>query len=268
MYPNVTRAKTTPANPMVQVYAGGIEKSPCADTARLPSKRRVPARLTNRLRVEAHRNAWAEDLISQGGITFERAYYLRMVTNGARTAVTPAASGRGRGFAFSRLPLLAADPAQVRLGQALAARVTETTRLIAAAAVATGLAELTSPRFAKQIRDVNALTSRAIARFLISGQGTTEMERNFVSRVGIFAARYGLSLAVLARSYVLWRDTNLRVLNEEVSRLGVGMAVSTLARKIISSSADTGLRRMARAYEYQVHVAGRIAQPVEELVLQ
>jgi hypothetical protein len=193
---------------------------------------------------------------------------LLVVTNWARIAVTPPAGGRGRSFGFSRPRPLAADPAQVRLGQALAARVTETTRLIAAASVATGLAELISPRFAKQIRDVNALTSRAIARFLISGQGTTETERNFVSRVGIFAARYGLSFAVLARSYVLWRDTNLRVLNEEVSRLNVGQAVSTLARKMISSSADTGLRRMARAYEYQMHVAGRIAQPVEELVLQ
>lgn len=174
---------------------------------------------------------------------------------------------RGRSFGQSRPAFVAADPAQVRLGQALAARVAEITSLTAVAAAATGLIELSSPRFAKQIRDVNALTSRAIARFLISGQGTTETERNFISRVGIIAARYGLSLAVLARSYVVWRDTNLRVLNEEVARLRVGHAVSSVARKIIRSSADSGLRRMARAYEYQLHTTNSLEpQPVEALV--
>lgn len=104
------------------------------------------------------------------------------------------------------------------------------------------------------MRDVHTLTSRAIARFLITGQGTTETERNFISRVGIFAARYGLSLAILSRSYVVWRDANLRVLNEEINRLGIEHKVSSTARKVIRSSADTGLRRMARAYEYQLHL--------------
>ncbi|MHB8588315.1 MAG: hypothetical protein ACYDA0_05600 [Candidatus Dormibacteraceae bacterium] len=212
-----------------------------------------------------HRNAWAEDLISEGDITFARAQHLRVVSMEAQRAVPLATIVRGRSLGFSRRPALATDPAQVRLGQALAARVTEITRLTGAAAAATGLTEPTSTRFAKQIRDVHALTSRAIARFLISGQGTTETERNFISRVGVIAARYGLSLGVLAQSYVLWRDTNLRVLNEEVDRLRVGRAVSSLARKIIRSSADTGLRRMARAYEYQMHVARCPEQSVEEL---
>ncbi|HEY4912314.1 MAG TPA: hypothetical protein VIJ91_00135 [Candidatus Dormibacteraeota bacterium] len=150
-----------------------------------------------------------------------------------------------------------ADPAQVRLGHALAARVTDVTRLCLASAVAGGLIELTSPRFVKQVRDVHTLTSRAIARFLITGQGTTEVERNFISRVGASAARYGLSLAILSRSFVLWRDTNLRILNEEAGRLGIGPAVSSVARNIIKSSAESGLRRMTRAYDYQLQHAGR-----------
>ena len=161
----------------------------------------------------------------------------------------------GRRSVLHHPSIVSADPASVRLGQALAARVSDVTRLTAAAAVAAGLMEMTSPRFAKQIRDVHALTSRAIARFLITGQGTTENERNFISRVGILAARYGLSLAILSRSYVEWRDANLRVVNEEINRLAIGHTVSNLARKIIRSSADTGLRRMARAYEYQLHLA-------------
>lgn len=166
--------------------------------------------------------------------------------------------------ARSRPPAFCADPASVRLGQALAARVSEMARSTAAVAVAAGLIELTSPRFAKQIRDVHTLTSRAIARFLISGQGTTETERNFISRVGIFAARYGLSLAMLSRSYVVWREANLRVVNEEIRRLGIGDKVSNTARRIIQSSADTGLRRMARAYAYQLNLATP-AEPVMEV---
>ena len=142
-----------------------------------------------------------------------------------------------------------ADPSQIALGHALAARVIEATRLTAEATLAAGLLELATSRFAKPIHDVHALTIRAIARFLVTGQGTTETERNFIGRLGFTAARYGVSLTMLTQSYVLWRDTNLRVLNEEITRLRVGVEVSDLARRMISSSADTGILRMARAYE-------------------
>jgi hypothetical protein len=190
-------------------------------------------------------------LTSQGALTLGRAYYLRVAATDIRRAAPVGAFAWGEMFRVPRMPALTGDPAQVRLGHALAARVTEVTRLTFDAVVSAGLIELTSPRFAKQIRDVHSLTSRAIARFLITGQGTTETERNFISRVGIFAARYDLSLATLSRSYAVWRDANLRVMNEEVSRLGIGQAVAGVARSIIRSSAETGLRRMARAYEYQ-----------------
>lgn len=217
--------------------------------------RRVRAVSGDTNRSNAHRFAWEKDLTSQGALTIGRAYYLRVGATDFRRAVPVGAFAWGEMFRLPRTPALAADPDQVRLGEALAARVTEVTRLTVAAAVAGGLIDLTSPRFAKQIRDVHTLTSRAIARFLITGQGTTETERNFISRVGILAARYGLSLTTLSRSYAFWRDANLRVMNEEINRLGIGQAVAGVARSIIRSSAETGLRRMARAYEYQVCLA-------------
>jgi hypothetical protein len=141
------------------------------------------------------------------------------------------------------------DPDQVALGRALAARVIEVTRVTAEAMQAAGLAELATQRFAKPIHDVHALTTRAIARFLVTGQGTTETERNFVARLGFLGARNGLSLTTLTRSYLVWRDTNLRILNEEICRLRIASAVSDLARMIIRSSADTGVLRMTRAYD-------------------
>lgn len=160
-----------------------------------------------------------------------------------------------------------ADPDQVALGRALAARVIEATRLTAEAMLAAGLVELATHRFAKPIHDVHALTTRAIARFLVTGQGTTETERNFIGRLGFMAARYGLSLATLTQSYLLWRDTNLRVLNEEVSRLRVAVAISDLSRMIIRSSADTGILRMARAYDAVGLLDVSAAPPARELTV-
>lgn len=148
--------------------------------------------------------------------------------------------------------MFSADPDQGLLGHALSARITEATRMTAEAAVAAGLLELASRRFARPIHDLHNLMSRATARFLITGQGTTETERDFICRVGAMGARHGLSVTTLTRSYLLWRDTNLRILNEEVDRLGIGQPASNVARKIISSSADSGILRMARAYDYQI----------------
>jgi len=148
-----------------------------------------------------------------------------------------------------------ANPDQVALGQALALRVTAATNLTAEAVGAAGLLELASRRFAKLIYDVHNLTTRAIARFLVTGQGTTETERNFLKRFGVTAAAHGLSVVTLTRSYLLWRDTNLRVLNEEATRLGTAPAVAEQARMIIRSSADAGILRIARAYDDQMRVA-------------
>jgi hypothetical protein len=148
-----------------------------------------------------------------------------------------------------------ANPDQVALGRALAARVSEATLITAAAAAAAGLIELASSRFAKPIHDVHNLTTRAIARFLVTGQGTTETERNFMGRLGVLAATHRLSVATLIRSYILWRDSNLRVLNEEVRRLGTAPAVAEQARMIIRSIADTGILRVAHSYDDQMQVA-------------
>jgi hypothetical protein len=160
------------------------------------------------------------------------------------------------------------DPDQIALGRALAARVIEATRLTAEATLAAGLLDLATSRIAKQIHDVHALTTRAIARFLVTGQGTTETERNFIGRLGFTAARYGLSMAMLTQSYLLWRDANLRVLNEEIARLRIAGTVSELARRMIRSSADTGILRMVRAYEEAAAAPALLAAaPRAELIV-
>jgi len=153
---------------------------------------------------------------------------------------------------------LPADPDEkVVLGQALAARVAEATRMTAEAAVDAGLSELAARRYAKRIRHIHNLATRGIARFLMTGQPSTEKERSFIGRLGVLGALYDLSVAALTRSYLLWRDTNLLVLNEEVGRLGTAPAIADEARAVIRLSADTSIVRMARAYDYQMHIVRR-----------
>lgn len=142
-----------------------------------------------------------------------------------------------------------AAPDQIVLGRALAARVIEVTRMIAEAAAAEGLFDSSSRRFAMHIHEVHRLTTRAIARFMITGQGTTQTERNFVGRLGDVASQCGLPLFTLTRFHLLWRDTNLVVLNQEIRRLGTSLAVAHETRMIISSMAKTGIERLAMAYE-------------------
>jgi hypothetical protein len=168
------------------------------------------------------------------------------------------ALARGRDAASPRAPAaFTVDPEQLELGEALAMRVAEVTRMAADAAVAAGLPELASGRLAKPINDVHKVATRAIARFLVTGQGTTEIERNFTGRVGVMAAVFGLSITTLTRSYVLWRDCNLRVLNEEVRRLGISLAVYDQARRLIRSTSETGIKRMVLAYEDHVRASNR-----------
>ena len=68
------------------------------------------------------------------------------------------------------------------------------------------------------------------------------------------AAVLGLSVATLNQSYLLWRDSNLRVLNEEVRRLGTSLAVYDKARRLYRSTAETGIKRMVQAYDDQMQL--------------
>ncbi len=129
--------------------------------------------------------------------------------------------------------------------------------MTADAAATAGLSELASRRFAKPIRHIHNLATCSVARFLITGQTTSEKERNFIGRLGVMAALYGMPVATMTRSYLLWRDSNLIVLKEEARRLGTAPAIAAEVRAIVRSSADTGIVRMARAYDYQMHLGKR-----------
>ncbi|MGA7911741.1 MAG: HAMP domain-containing sensor histidine kinase, partial [Candidatus Dormiibacterota bacterium] len=151
----------------------------------------------------------------------------------------------------------APSPERVELGRALASRAGEATAICAQAAAATGLSELSSQWMAKRIRHVHNVATGGIANLLTTGQGNTEKERHFIGKLGVEAALHGASVATMARSYLLWRDANLKVLDEEVGHLGTPPAIAEEARAMVRSSTDMGIVRLARAFDYQIHVVGR-----------
>src|SRR5258708_26144810 len=63
------------------------------------------------------------------------------------------------------------------------------------------------------------------------------------------AAVDGLSVGEMTRSYLFFRDATLRVLDQEIARLGIPAAVATEARSVVRATNDSAIVRMARAYD-------------------
>jgi signal transduction histidine kinase len=139
--------------------------------------------------------------------------------------------------------------ARFRLGQALAARVSDVTHLTEAMAAKASLTELTSRRFTKPLRHIRNLSTRLYAEWLTNGSVMTAKQRDFISRLGVMAAVDGLSVGELTRSYLFFRDATLRVLDQEIARLGTPAAVVTEARSVVRATNDSAIVRMARAYD-------------------
>src|ERR1700674_2176778 len=139
--------------------------------------------------------------------------------------------------------------ARFRLGQALAARVSDVTHLTEALAAKANLTELTSRRFTKPLRHVRNLSTRLYAEWLTNGSGMTAKQRDFISRLGVMAAVDGLAVGELTRSYLFFRDATLGVLDQEIARLGTPAALATEARSVVRATNDSAMVRMARAYD-------------------
>ena len=139
--------------------------------------------------------------------------------------------------------------ARLRLGQALATRVSDVTHLTEAMAAKANLTELTSRRFTKPLRHIRNLSTRLYAEWLTNGSVMTAKQRDFISQLGVMAAVDGLSVGEMTRSYLFFRDATLRVLDEEIARLGTPAAVAAEARSVVRATNDSAIVRMARAYD-------------------
>jgi signal transduction histidine kinase len=158
--------------------------------------------------------------------------------------------------------------ARYRLGQALAARADDVTRLTEAMASDANLIELTSRRFTKPLRHIRNLSTRLYSEWLMDGTVMTVKQRDFISRLGVMAAVDGLSVAEVTRSYLFFRDAALRVLDQEATRLGSPAAIVGETRSVIRSTTDAATVRMARAYDTQMRSTKVRAQTVSKALLE
>jgi signal transduction histidine kinase len=152
----------------------------------------------------------------------------------------------------SASPVTPKDPeaeGRFRLGQALATRVSDVTHLTEAMAAKANLTELTSRRFTKPLRHIRNLSTRLYAEWLMNGSVMTAKQRDFISRLGVMAAVDGLSVGEMTRSYLFFRDATLRVLDQEIARLGTPAALAAEARSVVRATNDSAMVRMARAYD-------------------
>ena len=141
--------------------------------------------------------------------------------------------------------------ARARLGQALAQRALDATRFATSEAEAARLQETSSKRFVSHLRRMRTLGTKLVARWLITGQAASREEVDFIGRIGQMAAAEGFSIGDMTRSYLFWRDANLRVVGEEAALLGISAVVVEETRRVIFSQADASIVRMARAFDLE-----------------
>src|SRR3979409_1103928 len=134
--------------------------------------------------------------------------------------------------AIARPEVAGASPgvprARVALGRAFAARVGDCTRLIEELEVAAGLQERSEPLAARRSHTRN-MASRMIARWLITDKRSSLAEVTFVSELGQLAVGEGIPLTDITRTYMMWRDANLRVMSEEIARLNSPADIAEVA---------------------------------------
>lgn len=118
-----------------------------------------------------------------------------------------------------------------------------------AAAAAAALQETSSRRFMSHLRKMRTIGTKLIARWLITGQEADDDEVALIGRIGQMAAAESFSIGDMTRSFLVWRDANLRVLEEEAERLGTPRELREEIRRVILSSADGSIVRMARTFD-------------------
>jgi PAS domain S-box-containing protein len=138
---------------------------------------------------------------------------------------------------------------RVALGRGLEARVAEITRTVAIAADKTSLVGLSSPQLAKRAQELRDASSRLIAEYLITGEVAAKDQLRELGEFGLFVADEGMSLGDLVRSYYVWRESILQVLNEEGARLDTPPDILSLARGAVLVSLDAAVVRMNHNFD-------------------
>jgi diguanylate cyclase (GGDEF)-like protein len=136
------------------------------------------------------------------------------------------------------------------LGTALIARADD----VAVAVLAT-LWPPGSPDGSSAVRDAIAeadrVGTRLIGRWLTAGAHVSEEERRQLGSLGGMIDE--VTLDVLVKAYLAWRDAFFAVLEEEAARLGTPPDLVAEVRAVASRNNEGSMVRMARSFEEERH---------------
>ena len=138
----------------------------------------------------------------------------------------------------------------------------------------------------RRVKTVTALAVERIARWLQDGSLATVGEREQVALMGEAAVRSHerslmkaiqnlggvepsvvcstsgrLTVGLVTRLNVMWREVTISVLEDEAARLGTSATVLEMARAMVGESCDSSLVGMANRYDVMLeHLTSRLAQ--------
>ena len=137
------------------------------------------------------------------------------------------------------------DPDRVALGLALGAKAVDA----ANGALAT-VEQYRTPRTNIDRKFNNIfIATLVIARWLVTGEGASADEMDWLGQLGEVSVGDGTPLSVTTKGAIAWRDFLLKVLREEGKRLGSPAALVEEASQIVRASGDANLVRISRAYD-------------------
>ncbi|HEY5335294.1 MAG TPA: GGDEF domain-containing protein [Mycobacteriales bacterium] len=136
------------------------------------------------------------------------------------------------------------------MGKSLQARAHEV-----AEAVVRGLWGAAPPRGAlgaliveRLLRD-SAWSTAQLGRWLATGASPAASERVGIAAHGRDSADGYVSMADMTKSYLIWRDATLRIVEEETSRLELHPEVRDMARSAIRYACDAALVGLVKEYD-------------------
>lgn len=141
-------------------------------------------------------------------------------------------------------------PALCELGIGLASRVDECVATVRRRmSGATWVGVLPTPEWLERADRTRWFATLLIARWLYTGEPSEPAEMGWLSERGAVAAEHGVALSNVIRGTLIWRDTLLRMLREEVKSRYVARDRAAEAVDIVMRSCDTSLVSAAAAHD-------------------
>jgi PAS domain S-box-containing protein len=116
---------------------------------------------------------------------------------------------------------------------------------------ALGMAEVGTPDFRARREAAQLLGVQLFARWLFTGEISTREERVWLGELGEHGAREGVSISIMTRGFLIFRDVTLELIAVEAERLRTPPDILDRVRQMVSFSCDGSILWMTRNFDQQ-----------------